>query len=135
VWDFHQKYCLHDAKLLSMGIRGDYQKLLLFLELDTPPDNGILLAYDLTKRPKPIIHPSLAEKGTPIEWLYDEIDVARGRTHPAFIHSILFTGGRELVLTFGRLRVTLFEKVFGKAAEGNDGELDSLWCGGASVPV
>jgi hypothetical protein len=135
VQDFLRRICLHDARLLTLGIREDSGKLLLFLELDTPPDKGVLLTYDLAKRPELVIHPSLSEQGTPVEWLYDEIDVAKGGKPSIFTHSILFTGGRELQLTFRRMRVMLFQKVFGKAAEGNGTELDALWPGGAKVSV
>jgi hypothetical protein len=106
-----RRFCLHDARLLTLGVRDDYRSLFLFLSLDTPDGEGLLLEYDLVKRPQILKHPSLSEPGTPLEWLYDEFGVGRGRGHPTFKHSILFTGGRELDLTFRGLRLRLFKKV------------------------
>lgn len=58
-----RKVCLHDARLLLLGLREDHLAVSLFLELDTPHEQGILLAYDLTRRPKLIMHPELPRKG------------------------------------------------------------------------
>jgi hypothetical protein len=45
-------------------------------------------------------HEALSGDGKPFGWwLYDELDVVKGDV-PAMTHSILFTGGYELRLTF-----------------------------------
>src|SRR5262245_53775489 len=103
VKSFFRNFCLHDAKLLTLGIREGGLALSLLLELDTPSDKGVLLTYALTKRPQLIRHPLLSEQGTPIDWLYDEFDIAKEKAPRVFTHSILFTGGRELRLTFRNL--------------------------------
>jgi hypothetical protein len=119
------KFCLHDARLLAVGLRDDGLEFSLFLELDTPQHEGVLLTYGLLKRPKLVKHPGLAEKGTPIEWLYDEFDV-KGGSHPGFTHCVLFTGGRELDLSFRSLRLAVFERILVPAAEQEGNDLDAL---------
>jgi hypothetical protein len=123
-----RNFCLHDARLLAVGTREDGLEFSLFLELNTPQREGILLTYDLLKRPKLVKHPALAEKGTPLEWLYDEFDV-KGGTHPSFKHSILFTGGRELGLTFRHLRLAVFERVLVPTVEQEGNDLYALLAG------
>jgi hypothetical protein len=129
VRSFLRNFCLHDARLLALGVGADQLQLSLFLELDSPRDHGILLTYHLSRRPELIKHPELAELGTPIEWLYDEFDLARRATLPATTHFILFTGGRELRLAFRALRVLVFEKVLAPAVQGQEADLDSLLAG------
>ncbi len=124
-----RKFCLHDARLIALGLRHDNRELFLMLELDRPHHQGLTLTYDLTRRPELIRHPELSKPGTPIEWLYDELDLGKGGEHPIFRHSILFTGGRELELTFRTLRLTAFEKVLGPTTEGKESELDALLAG------
>ena len=129
VRSFLRHFCLHDARLLALGVGADHLQLSLFLELDSPRDHGILLNYDLSRRPELVKHPELAEPGTPIEWLYDEFDLARRTAQPAFTHSILFTGGRELRLAFRALRVVVFDKVLAPAGQGQESDLDALLAG------
>jgi hypothetical protein len=46
-------------------------------------------------------HPSLAGAGKAFGWwLYDEIDLAKRGRRPTVAHSILFTGGHEVRVTF-----------------------------------
>lgn len=123
-------HCLHDAKLLALGIRRDGLAISMFLELDAPHDRAISLSYDLTKRAELLKHPALSEPGTPLEWLYDEFNiVTKRRGRPLFTHSILFTGGRELRLTFRSLRLTAFEKVVMPTTAGDETDLDALLVG------
>lgn len=128
VRSFLRNFCLHDARLLALGVGADHLQLSLLLELDSPRNHGILLTYDLSRPPELVKHPELAEPGTPIEWLYDEFDLARRTAQPAVTHSILFTGGRELRLAFRALRVVAFDKVLAPS-QGQESDLDALLAG------
>jgi hypothetical protein len=123
-----RNFCLHDAGLLALGLQQDHRELFLVLAFDGPDKRGLMLTYDLTSRPELIRHPSLSEEGTPIEWLYDELEVVKGGKQPVFAHSILFTGGRELRLTFRNLRLAVFERVLAPR-EGSERDLDALLVG------
>lgn len=124
-----RNFCLHDARLLALGLGADHLQLSFVLELDPPRDRGILLTYDLSRRPELLTHPELSEPGTPLEWLYDEFDLARRKAQPTALHSILFTGGRELCLTFRTLWVLAFDKVLAPSSQGQPSDLDALLAG------
>ncbi len=113
-----------NSKLLVLGVRNDLRMISLFLELDDAAETGLQLAYDLARKPELLKHPELAEKGTPIEWLYDEFDVRKVGARRIFTHAILFTGGRELKLSFHKLRLIPYEKI---VIQGRGGDLDSLY--------
>jgi hypothetical protein len=121
-----RNHCLHDARVVMLGVPEGHRVISLLLELDTPRDQGLLLRYDLQKPPALLKHAELAEIGTPLEWLYDEFDVAKPVQRPVFTHSILFTGGRELRLTFRNLLLTPFAKVLVPAVDGDERDIDSL---------
>lgn len=103
------QFCLHDARLLTIGT--DSAKLSLSLQLDAPRNHGLWLEYQLLDKVKRATHPSLVEGDTPLEWLYDEIDLASSYPAPAFTHSILLTNGWELQLVFRALRVENFQRI------------------------
>jgi hypothetical protein len=121
---FIRHSCPHDARLLVLGARKDLRMISLFLELDDATETGLQLTYDLARKPELLKHPELSEKGTPIEWLYDEFDVKKVRGRRVFTHSILFTGGRELRLSFHKLHLMPYEKV---VVQERGGDLDSLY--------
>jgi hypothetical protein len=121
---FISQFCLHDAKLLILGLRHDLRMLSLFLELDDAEETGLQLIYDLVRKPELLKHPELAEKGTPMEWLYDEFDVKKKGGRRVFTHSILLTGGRELRLSFHKLHLMPYKKM---VVQEEGGDLDSLY--------
>jgi hypothetical protein len=97
---------LHDAKVLSLAA-DEGNGLSISLELPheaNPGKKHLELLYKLAGGPSKgidfIRHPSLNGDGNPLGWwLYDEVGVTDGPVE-AFTHSILFTGGWELRLTF-----------------------------------
>jgi hypothetical protein len=102
-----RRYYLHNAKALAMAA-DKVPYFSIFLELDTPAESAsetrLELRYRLVgglhKGYEMVKHEALAGDGKPLAWwLYDEIDLSRGEV-PAMTHSILFTGGYEIRLTF-----------------------------------
>jgi hypothetical protein len=100
-------YPFHDAQVVALAA-DESRHFSLFLELDEPAERenkkrlelryrlvgGTAKAYEIHR------HEALSGDGKPFGWwLYDELDVANGEI-PAMTHSILFTGGYELRLTF-----------------------------------
>jgi hypothetical protein len=100
---------LHDAKVLTMAL-GD-NSFSIMLKLDTPRGEWIELRYSLKGKPKFIVHPDLVEKDVPLEWLYDEIAATAEDNTNTLTHSILFTGGRELELSFDNLAWMVYQAV------------------------
>lgn len=97
----------HDAKVLALAA-DDALHFSLLLERNKPGERegkqrlelryrlagGVAKGYEIHR------HEALSGDGKPFGWwLYDELDVAKGDV-PAMRHSILFTGGYELRLTF-----------------------------------
>ena len=127
-------YCLHDAKVVSMG--RDERLFSILLQLAEPGDKGILLTYKLVSQPRFKRHSSLADEGVPLEWLYDELDLLDDDDEPwkeeaykVFTHSILFTAGRELQLDFYELEFQEYQKLFSsgkKSQESEEAEFESL---------
>jgi hypothetical protein len=102
---FLQGSSFHDAKVLAMTA-DDAAHFSLFLEPNEPGEkkNRIELRYRLAigsaKGYEIFRHPVLSGDGNPFGWwLYDEFDIVKGDVS-AMTHSILFTGGCELRLTF-----------------------------------
>lgn len=122
-----RRYCLHDARLLLLGIPRDDLALSLLLQRDDLPGTAVQLLYDLERKPELLRHPELSERGTPIEWLYDEFDVEGAGGRQVVTHSILFTGGRELRLAFRKLSLLPFQKVAVAETDGDESGLDSLY--------
>ena len=108
---FLDSFCLHDARVLgrgrTLGAKQEDRLFSILLELDQPRDRWLLLEYQLVGEPTFIRHEELSDGKGPLVWLYDEISVADAAA-PTFLHTILFTGGRELQLTFSNLRLERF---------------------------
>jgi hypothetical protein len=97
-------YYLRDAVVAGMG-RRDYG-FLIVLRLDTPPNDLLMLEYDLTAEPAletEALPPPYRSKG-PVQWLYDEVE-STGSAPAAYLHSILLTNGWEVRLPFKDVRV------------------------------
>jgi hypothetical protein len=72
-----ENHYLHDAEVLSMGRRG--HTFVIGLRLDTPPRELLILNYRLTE--EPIINKEAlpaAYRSGHVEWMYDEVGLARG---------------------------------------------------------
>jgi hypothetical protein len=103
-----ESVALHDARVVDM-----YQarRVLTFvLQPESLPSCRIVLAYSLVEPPvirKDVIPQEL--RSEPVEWLYDEISVARASRNGAqrsFFHDVLLSNGWELHLHFRSVRVT-----------------------------
>jgi hypothetical protein len=89
---------------------------VLYLQLDGRDNGGLQLTYRLTAPLKIHRHPEIAEPGTPLEWLYDEIDLVEAE--PGVVqHNILLTKGMELELRFRNLSVKRFSKMLSPSAQ------------------
>jgi hypothetical protein len=102
-----RRHQFHDAKVLTMA-SDEVPHFSFFLEMNEPTEEGgkkrLELRYRLVggvgKGYEMVEHNVLAGDGKPFGWwLYDEFDVNKGDV-PAMTHSILFTGGGEIRLTF-----------------------------------
>jgi hypothetical protein len=126
---FLRRYCLHDARVLALAA-DEVPYFSIFLRLDKPPtpaDRHLELRYRLLGGMKKGIrltrHSGPAAQGKPLGWwLYDEIDVRKGKV-PATTHSILFTGGYELQLTFSTLTCRRLSFVLPAGAAFEDAEV------------
>jgi hypothetical protein len=100
-----------------LGLRDDELRFSIFLELDSPQEEGVQLTYELVEPPALLKHPSLVEQGAPLVWLYDEFEVQEsvGAEFPTFRHAILFTSGREVQLHFRELKLARYKKIFSHA--------------------
>jgi hypothetical protein len=113
-----RRFSLHDAKVLAMAA-DEVPHFSIFLELENPKgkaDRHLELRYRLVGGAKKgyewVRHPMLAGDGKPFGWwMYDEMDVSDGPV-PAMTHSILFTGGEELRLTFFSLSCRRLDFLF-----------------------
>jgi hypothetical protein len=95
---------LHDARVLSMGRRGD--TLVISLQLDVPPSELLTITYTLAGTPQ--LDQGLfpwATPGAAPTWLYEEIELVREGERSHFVHSILFSNGWEVRLPFREVRV------------------------------
>lgn len=92
-------FSLHDARVLSMGRRGD--TFVISLQLDAPPNELLTITYTLAAAPeiKQNLFPWATAGATP-DWLYEEIELIRDKERSHFVHSILFSNGWEARLTF-----------------------------------
>jgi hypothetical protein len=116
-----RRYALHDAKVLTLAA-DESHRFSIFLELESPArpaDKFLELRYRLVGGARQgyewQTHPVLAGDGPPLGWwMYDEVDVDRGPI-PAMTHSILFTGGKELQLTFFALSCRHLDFLFPSA--------------------
>ncbi len=92
-------FYLHDARVLSMGQRGE--TFVISLQLDAPPNELLTITYRLSGAPeiKQDLFPWASSAATP-EWLYEEIELVRDGSQNHYVHSILFSNGWEVRLPF-----------------------------------
>jgi hypothetical protein len=92
-------FYLHDARVLSMGRRGD--TFVISLQLDAPPNELLTITYRLAGTPDITqeLFPWASAAATP-EWLYEEIELIREGNQSHYVHSILFSNGWEVRLPF-----------------------------------
>jgi hypothetical protein len=97
-------FSLHDARVLSMGQRGD--TFVISLQLDVPPNELLTITYTLAAAPeiKQELFPLSTAGATP-HWLHEEIEMIGERESSYFIHSILFSNGWEARLPFREVRL------------------------------
>jgi hypothetical protein len=95
-------FYLHDARVLSMGQRGD--TFVISMQLDVPPKELLTITYDLAGAPeiKQELFPWASAAAAP-SWLYEEIELVRAGSQSHFVHSILFSNGWEVRLPFRRV--------------------------------
>jgi len=98
-------FYLHDARLLSMGRRGD--TFVISLQLDAPPNELLTITYGLAGAPeiKQDLFPWATSAAAPA-WLYEEIELVRDGERQHFVHSILFSNGWEVRLPFRQVQVS-----------------------------
>jgi hypothetical protein len=92
-------FYLHDARVLSMGRRGDI--FVISLQLDVPPNELLTITYTLADAP--VIQQELlpwATAGAAPAWLYEELELICQGERSHFVHSILFSNGWEVRLPF-----------------------------------
>lgn len=108
---FQDTYYLHDAAILYIGQQGD--RFVIALRLDPPPQQVLLLSYELAGEPRiyrDVLPSVYCEKGS-ASWQYDEIELVS--QHPTVcIQSILFSNGWEVQLPFRALRIEEVQPLF-----------------------
>jgi hypothetical protein len=105
-----RSFCFHDAdlidpknlflsKLPESGLAG------MVLRVEENVSRAYLILYllvdDVRELPSPANWPY---PDPPIQWLYDELDISEGR-QGAFIHRIMLSDGRVVVVPFTNVRV------------------------------
>jgi hypothetical protein len=109
--EVQERFYLHDSRLVepvffwahpeSMRDAGRYSSFFLILQLDTPPQEILVMHYRFVLIEQVSHHPAPQEEnGAPLEWLHDEIDLVGSDDHTEYGHSILLTHGIELRLRF-----------------------------------
>jgi hypothetical protein len=97
-------FSIHDARILSMGRRGD--TFVISLQLDTPPSELLTITYTLAGTPDIQQNPfPWSKPGAAPRWLYEELKLVREGERRHFVHSILFSNGWEVCLPFREVRV------------------------------
>jgi hypothetical protein len=103
---------LHDAKVLDMW-QGQVSRFTITLQPESTPEQLVVLAYSLTEPPlieRTVLPDALCSDA--ITWLYDELDVEKGKKQqttdrrPAIVHDILLSNGWEIRLRFRDVAVT-----------------------------
>lgn len=130
-----RKFSLHDAKVLTAAV-DESPHFSIFLETEAPADPKdrylelrYRLAGGLKNGLRVTMHKALESDGRPLRrWLYDEFDLFSPETAVAYVHSILFSGGCELQLTFSSLAVRRlrFLVPMRRVADDPGAELESL---------
>lgn len=98
-------FYLHDARVLSMGRRGD--RFVISLQLDVPPNELLTITYSLVGPPE--IRQDLFPWATPATtpaWLYEEVELVGAGERGHFLHSILFSNGWEVRLPFREVQLS-----------------------------
>ena len=104
-------FYLHDARVLSMGRRGE--TFVISLQLDVPPNELLTITYRLAGSPEVKKEPfPNAEGSSPLAWMYEEIESVGEADEKHFVHSILFSNGWELTLRFRDVQVSLAQPVY-----------------------
>ena len=102
---------LHDARVLSMGQRGE--TFVITLQLDVPPNELLTIAYTLAGSPEVKKEPFPDAEGlSPLAWLYEEIEQVQEEGRKHFVHSILFSNGWEARLPFHDVHMATAYPVF-----------------------
>ncbi len=98
-------FSLHDARLLSMGRRGD--TFVISLQLDASPNELLTITYSLAGAPaiKQDLFPWVTPAAAPA-WLCEEMELVRDGELRHFAHSILFSNGWEIRLPFRQVQVS-----------------------------
>jgi hypothetical protein len=115
-------FCLHDAKIEAVRVPEFGQSVASVIVCpDLPAPKLFELRYRLVP---PFygeeLHPELRDDGPPGGfWLYDEFEVAEGPT-PTFVHSILYTGGREVRFFFDQIEILQFRNLGPQPGRGED---------------
>jgi hypothetical protein len=102
---------LHDAAVLAIAVNRKRTAVRIYLRLDEPGGRMIVLRYSGLRAFDLVDHPPLADSGKPLgSWLYSEFDVAEADGQWVATHAILFSGGKELRLSFRDLHVGRIEQ-------------------------
>ncbi len=104
-------FYFHDARVLSMGQRGD--TFVISLQLDVPPNELLTITYALAG---PVelqteTFPGVKDSRPPW-WLYEEIEVIQEGGSKHFVHSILFDVGWEVRIPFRDVHMTTVNPIF-----------------------
>jgi hypothetical protein len=71
-----KRYYLHDAKVSTLAMN-EGSTFVVTLQLDGSGNGGLQLTYRLTAPLKIQRHPEIDEGATPLEWLYDEVELLK----------------------------------------------------------
>jgi hypothetical protein len=104
---------LHDARILSM--HQTEEKFVITLQPESDPRRLVVLGYTLVEEPL-IEQQALPtdRQSSPVEWLYDELDLDRpegprglpvSAGEPTFRHNILLSNGWEVTIRFRQVWV------------------------------
>jgi hypothetical protein len=100
----------HDARVLSMGRRGDV--FVITLQLAVPPNDLLTIVYTLEGTPELSKHPVAGAANEVPLWQYEELELIRGDGRSHFVHSILFENGWELRVPFREVQLTTAYPLF-----------------------
>jgi hypothetical protein len=107
----YNELLLHDAVVQSMSRHGD--RLVMVLRKDIPPRDVVIATYSLAGEPainKEALPPE--HHCSPMQFLYDELDVTEEGGERVFTQSIIFSNGWEMQLRFRDVEVTLAEPIY-----------------------
>jgi hypothetical protein len=103
-------YYLHDAVVFGMGRQDG--RFVIALQLDTPPQDLLILTYDLLAEPEILsdVLPRGHRCPTRVEWMYDEVERVPGEP-ASWVQSVLLSNGWELRLRCHDVHVQRLEPV------------------------